>query len=197
MNKATKTSVWSVPDELKDWEAARAERVKADKEAEAESQRQAAAKRKAADEQEQQEAEQALAAEQQQQAEEAKPPKKKKAKVVHSLQEMYQQDPEMAKQVAGALKDQEDEPSIAEIREREARQREEEQMTTEEGKALYMALLGEKDINPMAPWDAELPKFINDPRYHGPYSFPLGRAIELTGVCACSGQEWTRAQDAV
>lgn len=171
MNKATKTSVWSVPDELKDWEAARSERIKAEKEAEAESQRQAAAKRKADDEQEQQEAEQALQKQQQQQeeAEEAKPPKKKKAKVVHSLQEMYQQDPEMAKQVAGALKVQEDEPSIAEIREREAKQREEEQMTTEEGKALYMALLAERDINPMAPWDAELPKFINDPRYHGSY----------------------------
>ncbi|SCZ93800.1 BZ3500_MvSof-1268-A1-R1_Chr6-3g08893 [Microbotryum saponariae] len=27
------------------------------------------------------------------------------------------------------------------------------------------AMLGEKEINPMAPWDMELPKFINDPRY--------------------------------
>ena len=28
-------------------------------------------------------------------------------------------------------------------------------------------MLGEKDIRPMAPWDMELPKLINDPRYSG------------------------------
>ena len=26
-------------------------------------------------------------------------------------------------------------------------------------------MLAEKDIQPMAPWDMELPKFVNDPRY--------------------------------
>ena len=26
-------------------------------------------------------------------------------------------------------------------------------------------MLAEKDINPMRPWDMELPKFIGDPRY--------------------------------
>ncbi|GAA5873908.1 hypothetical protein JCM1840_000224 [Sporobolomyces johnsonii] len=35
-----------------------------------------------------------------------------------------------------------------------------------EAAALYKILLGEKDINPMAPFENELPKFINDPRYH-------------------------------
>ena len=28
-------------------------------------------------------------------------------------------------------------------------------------------MLTEKDVNPMRPWDAELPKIINDPRYKG------------------------------
>lgn len=28
-------------------------------------------------------------------------------------------------------------------------------------------MLSEKDIAPLAPWDNELPKFINDPRYSG------------------------------
>lgn len=28
-------------------------------------------------------------------------------------------------------------------------------------------MLSEKDINPMKPWDMELPKFINDSRYRG------------------------------
>ena len=28
-------------------------------------------------------------------------------------------------------------------------------------------MLAEKDINPMRPWDMELPKFINDTRYKG------------------------------
>lgn len=31
-------------------------------------------------------------------------------------------------------------------------------------------LLAEKDINPMAPFENELPKFVNDPRYHGALS---------------------------
>lgn len=30
-------------------------------------------------------------------------------------------------------------------------------------------MLAEKDIQPMAPWDMELPKFITDPRYLGQY----------------------------
>lgn len=28
------------------------------------------------------------------------------------------------------------------------------------------AMLSEKEIQPMAPWDMELPKFVNDPRYN-------------------------------
>lgn len=33
--------------------------------------------------------------------------------------------------------------------------------------AFLQIMLSEKDINPMRPWDMELPKFINDPRYRG------------------------------
>ncbi|GAA5834689.1 hypothetical protein JCM11251_003633 [Rhodosporidiobolus azoricus] len=35
-----------------------------------------------------------------------------------------------------------------------------------EAAALFKVLLGEKDINPMAPFETELPKFVGDPRYH-------------------------------
>lgn len=35
------------------------------------------------------------------------------------------------------------------------------------------AMLSEKDISPMAPWDNELPKFINDPRYSCKHSSPI------------------------
>ncbi|WVW83765.1 hypothetical protein I302_105786 [Kwoniella bestiolae CBS 10118] len=39
------------------------------------------------------------------------------------------------------------------------------QVSPEEGRALFKALLMEKDINPFMPWDQSLPLFINDPRY--------------------------------
>ncbi len=38
-------------------------------------------------------------------------------------------------------------------------------LTVNEGKALFKALLFEKDISPFAPWESALPLFINDPRY--------------------------------
>ncbi|WWD17407.1 hypothetical protein CI109_101848 [Kwoniella shandongensis] len=38
-------------------------------------------------------------------------------------------------------------------------------VSQEEGKALFKALLIEKNISPFAPWDQSLPSFINDPRY--------------------------------
>ena len=39
--------------------------------------------------------------------------------------------------------------------------------SSEESIALFRTMLAEKDINPMKPWDMELPKFIGDPRYKG------------------------------
>lgn len=38
-------------------------------------------------------------------------------------------------------------------------------VSVEEGRALFKALLIEKDISPFAPWEQSLPFFINDPRY--------------------------------
>ncbi|KAH8915141.1 hypothetical protein BT69DRAFT_1252051 [Atractiella rhizophila] len=38
-------------------------------------------------------------------------------------------------------------------------------LSADEAKAVYKAMLFEKDINPMSPWDMELPKFVNDKRY--------------------------------
>ncbi|CAD6581997.1 MAG: hypothetical protein CYPHOPRED_001762 [Cyphobasidiales sp. Tagirdzhanova-0007] len=40
-------------------------------------------------------------------------------------------------------------------------------LSSEEAIALFKMMLAEKDINPMRPWDMELPKFINDTRYKG------------------------------
>ncbi|KAK4702407.1 transcription elongation regulator 1, partial [Phenoliferia sp. Uapishka_3] len=39
------------------------------------------------------------------------------------------------------------------------------EVSREEAAAMFKAMLGEKDISPMAPWDMELPKLINDSRY--------------------------------
>ncbi|BEI87779.1 uncharacterized protein CcaverHIS019_0104970 [Cutaneotrichosporon cavernicola] len=39
------------------------------------------------------------------------------------------------------------------------------QVSAEEGRALFKALLIEKEISPFAPWEQALPLFINDPRY--------------------------------
>lgn len=40
-----------------------------------------------------------------------------------------------------------------------------ETFSSDEAIALFKTMLAEKDINPMKPWDMELPKFINDSRY--------------------------------
>ncbi|PBK72579.1 HSP90-domain-containing protein [Armillaria solidipes] len=38
-------------------------------------------------------------------------------------------------------------------------------LSIEEGKALFKTLLREKDVNPLHPWDTSLPLFVSDPRY--------------------------------
>lgn len=58
-------------------------------------------------------------------------------------------------------------------------------LSSEESIALFRTMLGEKDINPMKPWDMELPKFIGDPRYKG-MSVAVSRVeLELTGSGSC------------
>ncbi|KAI5475112.1 transcription elongation regulator 1 [Pseudohyphozyma bogoriensis] len=39
------------------------------------------------------------------------------------------------------------------------------ELTKEEGAAVFKAMLSGLEINPMAPWELELPKFVHDPRY--------------------------------
>ncbi|KEI41785.1 uncharacterized protein L969DRAFT_93002 [Mixia osmundae IAM 14324] len=39
------------------------------------------------------------------------------------------------------------------------------ELSSDENKALFRSMLAETDISPLAPWDMELPKFVNDPRY--------------------------------
>ncbi|SCV67476.1 BQ2448_5087 [Microbotryum intermedium] len=105
----------------------------------------------------------------------APPKKKKKSKVVvvHDIEEM-EQDEDWQRQIA--------EDMAREVEEQQQQQTDHVgrsvgrpqaaaaplgglDVSAEEGMALFKAMLGEKEINPMAPWDMELPKFINDPRY--------------------------------
>ncbi|WVR07149.1 hypothetical protein IAU60_004190 [Kwoniella sp. DSM 27419] len=73
------------------------------------------------------------------------------------------------------------------------------QVSQEEGRALFKALLMEKDVNPFAPWDQSLPTFINDPRYvllssekdrrevYEEYCRDVGRARRLGKASAGAG----------
>ncbi|GAA6056664.1 hypothetical protein JCM3770_006335 [Rhodotorula araucariae] len=106
------------------------------------------------------------------------PPKKKKKKdkVVTSLDELDDEDwqrsiaAQMAEEAAAA----EDElPSATKVEVQKALEEEappqsapQLQVNQVEAAALYKVLLSEREINPMAPFETELPKFVNDPRYH-------------------------------
>ncbi|GAA6009250.1 uncharacterized protein JCM10292_000748 [Rhodotorula paludigena] len=113
------------------------------------------------------------------------PPKKKKAKkskVVSSLDELTDEDwqrqiaAEMAADAEASTGEavaeadaKEKERAEAEAREKEEKdkvERERLEVNQIEAAALYKVLLSEKDINPMAPFETELSKFVNDPRYH-------------------------------
>ncbi|KAF8175377.1 hypothetical protein BJ912DRAFT_1024508 [Pholiota molesta] len=168
-NKATKQSVWTVPEDLKAaLEAFQAQELKA---AEPKAKPTASSKRK---------------------AEEAVPVDEvvisKKTKVEEEEEEEEDEDEdeeeeewqrEAAQQLAAEA---EEEKKRAEERAKEEEleaQRTKEaieaaiparvDLSIEEGKALfkvrYSTLLREKDINPLHPWDSALPKFIQDPRY--------------------------------
>ncbi|KAM0787358.1 hypothetical protein ACM66B_003444 [Microbotryomycetes sp. NB124-2] len=107
---------------------------------------------------------------------EPKKKKNKKTKVVREIEEL-EQDEEWQRQVAADMAREQEEAEEAE------RQRKKEvegvakstapaapaaaelDVSQEEAAAFFKAMLAEKDIDPMAPWDMELPKFINDPRY--------------------------------
>ncbi|WVN88207.1 uncharacterized protein L203_103408 [Cryptococcus depauperatus CBS 7841] len=77
---------------------------------------------------------------------------------------------EFAEKDAQAQKDQEDQDEKTKQKEAEAAKKvfavpEKVNVSMEEGRALFKALLIEKDISPFAPWEHSLPLFINDPRY--------------------------------
>ncbi|WVQ72531.1 hypothetical protein IAR50_002088 [Cryptococcus sp. DSM 104548] len=77
---------------------------------------------------------------------------------------------EFAEKDATDKKNQDDEEERAKNAEEEAAKKvfavpEKVNVSIEEGRALFKALLIEKDISPFAPWDQSLPLFINDPRY--------------------------------
>ncbi|BGP07531.1 hypothetical protein JCM10049v2_003369 [Rhodotorula toruloides] len=109
-------------------------------------------------------------------AAEAQPPKKKKAKtkVVTSLEELDDEDwqrqmaAEMAKEAEDQEKQEQEAAAAAEAEKQEVEEQRAPKLEVDqvEAAALYKVLLSEKDINPMAPFETELPKFVNDPRYH-------------------------------
>ncbi|ODO08781.1 transcription elongation regulator 1 [Cryptococcus wingfieldii CBS 7118] len=77
---------------------------------------------------------------------------------------------EFAEKDAADKKNQDEEEERAKNAEAEAAKKvfavpEKVNVSIEEGRALFKALLIEKDISPFAPWDQSLPLFINDPRY--------------------------------
>lgn len=151
MNKATKQSVWVLPDELKQLEqAAQAKELAVQQEAASKS----LLKRKAG-EGEPDDAPEANVVEK-------KPKKAKKPKVVQSLAEIEDVDlkTELAQQLAEAVGAAGTSLAPSSSREELAAN-----LSSEETVAAYKAMLEEKDINAMAPWDSELPKFVNDPRY--------------------------------
>ncbi|GAA5880153.1 hypothetical protein JCM16303_001231 [Sporobolomyces ruberrimus] len=107
------------------------------------------------------------------------PPKKKKPKtrVVSSIEELETTEDwqrQMAEQMAKEVEEEEArekkameeamKPDVAvENKDEKADKLEVNQI---EAAAMYKVLLEERDINPMAPFENELPKFVNDPRYH-------------------------------
>lgn len=163
MNKASKQSVWSLPDELKQWDADRRAQNSSGT---------ASAKRKVSEDFDGANEQQTPAAEESAPTE-SKKPRKKKPKVVHSLQDIQATDADLARSVADQLKaeaDREKNVDATEAAANEAIMKAKEhvvELTSDESKILFQAMLGEKDINPMAPWEMELPKFIADPRYSG------------------------------
>lgn len=156
MNSVSKTSVWTVPEKVKvvlaaqrqAEEEAEVERVK--QEAEAESKKRAA-------------------------EDEAEPvkPKKKKPKTVHSLADIA--DDDLKKEIADKVAHEAERLDAEELATLQSQPSEAPvpvaQMTSDEMKASFLAMLSEKDINPMAPWDAQLPKFVSDPRYGRTFCF--------------------------
>ncbi|BGP47585.1 hypothetical protein JCM10450v2_003448 [Rhodotorula kratochvilovae] len=105
-------------------------------------------------------------------AESDEPPKKKKkkAKVVSSLEDLAEEDwqrsiaAQMAEEAAAA----DEEPAQAAPKKEVVVMQRAPQLEVNEveAAAMYKVLLNERDINPMAPFETELPKFVNDPRYH-------------------------------
>ncbi|GAA5882252.1 hypothetical protein JCM3774_004064 [Rhodotorula dairenensis] len=114
------------------------------------------------------------AAEQQQQQ---KKKKKQKPKVVSSLEDLADEDwqrqiaEEMARE-AEAEAESAPEPAPAPAPEAQVGPAQPVQPQPQlvvdqiEAAALFRVLLSEREINPMAPFESELPKFVNDPRYH-------------------------------
>ncbi|GAA5941470.1 hypothetical protein JCM3775_004934 [Rhodotorula graminis] len=102
--------------------------------------------------------------------------KKKKAKVVSSLEDLADEDwqrsiaaqmaEEAAEEEEGAQgemgKVETEEPAAEEARAQAQRL----EVNAVEAAAMFKVLLSEKDINAMAPFESELAKFVNDPRYH-------------------------------
>ncbi|GAA5990836.1 hypothetical protein JCM10908_000039 [Rhodotorula pacifica] len=111
----------------------------------------------------------------------AAPPKKakkQKPKVVAALEDLADEDwqRQIAEEMAREAEAEAETAEATTVQEEQAPIRNQQQGTGMgierievdqiEAAALFTVLLSEKDINPMAPFESELPKFVNDPRYH-------------------------------
>ncbi|GAA5838206.1 hypothetical protein JCM9279_004156 [Rhodotorula babjevae] len=105
--------------------------------------------------------------------------KKKKAKVVSSLEDLADEDwqrsiaAQMAEEAAAEEQAQGGAQGEAQAVAREESVNEQARVQAQrlevnavEAAAMFKVLLSEKDINAMAPFESELAKFVNDPRYH-------------------------------
>jgi len=143
MNKATKVSTWTVPDELQAFEAARLQKIEEEN----------TLKRKAEDES--------------QPPAKAEKPKRKRTKVIHSLADI--EDAELKQSMLAQIEEEshrvEKEAALKDASTAEDAGLAATDLTSDETKAIFKAMLSEKDVNPLAPWDTEMPKFVNDSRY--------------------------------
>ncbi|SJL01980.1 uncharacterized protein ARMOST_05304 [Armillaria ostoyae] len=191
-HKSKKTSLWTVPEEIKDaLEKFEQEEAKAIEEGKLKAIREEEEAAKRAEEERDREVERIKAEVQNMVKRKAqgdvpvdevvvskKPKLEEKAEEDSDESEEEDWQREAAEQLAAEAKverkrQEEEALKEKELAEQEAKALQEKQikipdrvdLSIEEGKALFKTLLREKDVNPLHPWDTSLPLFVSDPRY--------------------------------
>ncbi|OZJ05937.1 hypothetical protein BZG36_01228 [Bifiguratus adelaidae] len=166
----TRTSVWQVPEEIADLVQAmfQGKRSKAPKRA-LEEEPSKDAKRKKSVEHQEPAQEVALDPSKKTTVEE-----EQEAEVTEMTEEDIAWQLQQLQEEGSAMEDQNGSERDDEKKEEE---RKEPEMPDDERYEQFMAMLSEKSINPLAPWERELPKFISDPRYNLVKSLPKRKEI--------------------